>query len=244
MHWDPGPYWDWSHYFDLLGAPLNGGSGPAGASLVTITPHFASNQPIFTGCETAGTPCPARGSTSVVLHTAPSQEAPLLTDIGLHPDGSPTTMDVSDVGSRVETGQQYAVADARGDWTAIWYLGQQGWFYNPSAARTAQPAVGKVITAKAGLASVPVYGRAYPEAAAYPASVPVQQVVPLPYTLSAEQRYSAADVVSSEYFFAPTFDTTNQFVVRGKTKYVQIQFGHRVAFVKADDVQLLPAGNG
>lgn len=20
MHWDPGPYWDWAHYFDLLGA--------------------------------------------------------------------------------------------------------------------------------------------------------------------------------------------------------------------------------
>ena len=22
MHWDPGPYWDWEHYFELLGAPL------------------------------------------------------------------------------------------------------------------------------------------------------------------------------------------------------------------------------
>ena len=22
MHWDPGPYWDWSHYFDLLRAPV------------------------------------------------------------------------------------------------------------------------------------------------------------------------------------------------------------------------------
>ena len=22
MHWDPGPYWDWEHYFDLLGAPI------------------------------------------------------------------------------------------------------------------------------------------------------------------------------------------------------------------------------
>ena len=24
MHWDPGPYWDWEHYFDLLGAPIYG----------------------------------------------------------------------------------------------------------------------------------------------------------------------------------------------------------------------------
>ena len=22
MHWDPGPYWDWEHYFKLLGAPI------------------------------------------------------------------------------------------------------------------------------------------------------------------------------------------------------------------------------
>jgi N-acetyl-anhydromuramyl-L-alanine amidase AmpD len=22
MHYDPGPYWNWAHYFDLLGAPL------------------------------------------------------------------------------------------------------------------------------------------------------------------------------------------------------------------------------
>jgi hypothetical protein len=244
MHWDPGPYWDWSHYFDLLGAPLNRGLGFPGSSLVTITPDFASNQPVFTGCETAGTPCPARGSTSVVLHAAPSQDAPLLTDIGLHPDGSPTTMGVLDVGSRVQTGQRYAVAGVSGDWTAIWYLGQKGWFYNPRGARTAQPAFGNVITPKPGLALVSVYGRAYPEAEAYPATVPAQQVVPLPYTLSAGQRYSAADIVSSEYYFAPTFDTTNHVVVRGKTKYVQIQFGHRVAFAKADDVQLLPAWYG
>ena len=24
MHWDPGPYWDWEHYFHLLGAPIGG----------------------------------------------------------------------------------------------------------------------------------------------------------------------------------------------------------------------------
>ncbi|MER6593189.1 hypothetical protein ABT214_15320 [Micromonospora purpureochromogenes] len=23
MHWDPGPYWDWSHYFELTKAPLD-----------------------------------------------------------------------------------------------------------------------------------------------------------------------------------------------------------------------------
>jgi len=241
MHWDPGPYSDWAHYFDLLGAPVDRGFGLPGSSLVTIAPDFATNQPVFTGCETAGTPCVARGSTSVVLHTAPSQDAPLLTDIGMHPNGSPATMDVSDVGSRVETGQRYAVAATSGDWTAIWYLGQKGWFYNPRKAKTARPAIGKVITPKPGLATIPVYGRAYPEPEAYPANIPVQAVTPLPYTLAAGQRYSASDVVGSEYYSATTFDLADHVVVRGKTKYVEIQFGHRIAYVKASDVLTLPA---
>ena len=240
MHWDPGPYWDWSHYFDLMGAPL-GGFGLPGSSLVTITPDFAKNQPAFTGCAAAGTPCALRGSEAVVLHNAPSETAPLLLDAGLHPDGSASTMGVSDVGSRAATGQRYAVAEVRGDWTAIWYLGQKGWFFNPRGARTAKPAIGWVVTPKPGLTSVPVFGRAYPEPAAYPSTVPVQAITPLPYTLLAEQRYSSAGEVRSEYYSATTFDLADHVVVRGKLKYVQIQFGHRIAFVKADDVCVLPA---
>ncbi|SFW45542.1 N-acetylmuramoyl-L-alanine amidase [Amycolatopsis australiensis] len=240
MHWDPGPYWDWSHYFDLLGAPL-GGFGLPGSSLVTIDPDFARNQPVFTGCDTAGRPCAPRGSEAVVLHSEPSETAPLLKDAGLHPDGSASTMDVADVGSRVATGQQYAVAEVRGDWTAIWYLGQKGWFHNPRDARVAKPAFGWVVTPKPGLATVPVYGRAYPEPEAYPANVPVQAITPLPYTLAAGQQYSSAGTVGSEYYYAVTFDPAGHVVVKGKLKYVQIQFGHRIAFVKADDVRILPA---
>ncbi|EOD63434.1 N-acetylmuramoyl-L-alanine amidase [Amycolatopsis vancoresmycina] len=240
MHWDPGPYWDWSHYFDLLGAPL-GGFGLPGSSLVTIDPDFAKNQPAFTGCDSPGTPCTPRGSEAVVLHSEPSETSPLLVDIGLHPKGTASTMDVADVGSRVATGQQYAVAEVRGDWTAIWYLGQKGWFHNPRNARVAKPAFGWVVTPKAGLASVPVYGRAYPEPEAYPAGVTVQAITPLPYPLSAGQKYSSGGVVGSEYYWATTFDVADHVVVKGKLKYVQIQFGHRIAFVKADDVRFLPA---
>lgn len=240
MHWDPGPYWDWSHYFDLLGAPL-GGFGLPGSSLVTIDPDFAKNQPAFTGCDSPGTPCAPRGSEAVVLHSEPSEASPLLVDAGLHPKGTASTMDVADVGSRVATGQQYAVAETRGDWTAIWYLGQKGWFHNPRGARVAKPAFGWVVTPKAGLASVPVYGRAYPEPEAYPANVTVQAITPLPYTLSAGQKYSSGGVVGSEYYWATTFDVADHVVVKGKLKYVQIQFGHRIAFVKADDVRFIPA---
>ncbi len=240
MHWDPGPYWDWSHYFDLLGAPL-GGFGLPGSSLVTIDPDFAKNQPVFTGCDGPGTACAPRGSEAVVLHSAPSETSPLLVDLGLHPSGAPSTTDVSDVGSRAATGQRYAVAGVSGDWTAIWYLGQQGWFHNPRNARVAKPAIGLVVTPKPGLATIPVYGRAYPEPEAYPANVTVQAITPLPYTLAAGQKYSSAGTVGSEYYSATTFDVADHVVVKGKLKYVQIQFGHRIAFVKADDVRLLPA---
>jgi N-acetyl-anhydromuramyl-L-alanine amidase AmpD len=241
MHWDPGPYWDWSHYFDLLGSPFRTTGSAALTGMVTIKPDYASNKPAFTDCVTAGQPCVLRGSGSVILHTEPRADAPLLKDAGLRPDGSPGTMQVSDHSSRVETGQQFAVAEVRGDWTAIWYLGQKGWFHNPRKAPTALGATGIVVTPKKGKATVPVYGRAYPEAAAYPANVPVQAVTPLQYTFSAGERYSLGQVARSEYFWAVTFDATNHTVVKGKTKYLQIQFGHRIMFVNADDVDVLPS---
>jgi hypothetical protein len=231
MHWDPGPYWDWGHYFDLLGAPLRSWARQS-TGLVTIKPDFATNRPGFTGCDTAGVACTLRGSSAVILHTEPRDDAPLLQDLGLHPNGSPSTMGVSDVGSRASTGQQYAVAEIQGDWTAIWYLGQKGWFRGDAAV----PALGQVVTPKPGLATVPVYGRAYPEAEAYPAGIPAQALTPLQYTFAAGQKYVAGPVLPSEYYWATTFDPSTHVVVRGKTKYVQIQFGHRVAYVNTDDV--------
>jgi N-acetylmuramoyl-L-alanine amidase len=249
MHWDPGPYWDWAHYFDLLHAPVKrtGGAGPrhGGTGLVTINPDFATNRPAFTGCTGASTdPCPLAGSSEVVLHSAPSHDAPLVVDLGLHPDGAPSTMYISDHGARASTGQVYAVADRRGDWTAIWYLGQQAWFHNPRRAPTADPATGLVVTPRAGRQTIPVYGRAYPEAAAYPEGVPAQAIVPLQYTLPAGQRYAVGDVLPSEYYRAVTFDGSGPgdwTVIRGETTYVQIQFGHRIGFVNLDDVRILRA---
>src|SRR5205085_1227057 len=110
----------------------------------------------FYGCDPNAptAPCPPRGSSSVILHTQPDANSPLLVDLGLHPDGSPSTMYISDHGSRVATGQQWAVAGRSGDWTAVWYLGQKGWFYNPDSAPAAMPASGLVATPKAGLTSI------------------------------------------------------------------------------------------
>ena len=240
MHWDPGPYWDWSHYFDLLGRPFWSTGTPL-TGLVTIDPDLATNKPAFIGCDAAGEPCPPRGSSAVILHTAPSADAPLVRDIGLRPDGSPSTMHISDHGARASAGQTYALAGQQGDWTAIWYLGQKAWFHNPPSAPTAKWQVGLVATPKAGRTSIPVYGRAYPEPEAYPAGVPVQAISPLPYTLAAGQRYAVGSVLRGEYYRASTFAGTSPgdwTVIRGDKTYVEIQFGHRVMFVDKADVDL------
>ncbi|GGN47982.1 amidase [Streptomyces albiflavescens] len=240
MHTDPGPYWDWRHYFTLLGHPLQRTTRQAGG-LVTVLPDFNKNQPVYTGCVTKGEPCAAHGSGEVRLYSQPDETSPLIQDIGLYPKGDASTIDVNDVASRVSTGQQYAVADRDGDWTAIWYLGQKAWFKNPEKQPTAVNASGLVITPKDDLKEIPVYGRAYPEKEAYPAGVPVQSVSPLPYKLLAGQRYAVGDKVPGEYFYAPTFDTAPHRVVIGKDMYYEIQFGHRVAFVRAADVKVMPS---
>ncbi|NUT05672.1 MAG: N-acetylmuramoyl-L-alanine amidase [Hamadaea sp.] len=243
MHWDPGPYWDWAHYMELLKAPIHGIATPVGG-MVTINPNYATNQPAFTGCVKKGVPCTPHGSGSVVLRTAPAAAAPLLTDFYLN-GTKPATMHISDHGARVETGQQYAIADRQGDWVAIWYLGQKGWFYNPPSNPAAVWSTGFVVTPKAGKATIPVYGRAYPEAAAYPAGVPAQAIAPLTgYTLAAGQKYVVGNILPSEYYRAVTFDGSSPgdwTVIRGETTYVQIQFGHRIMFVNLADVDIRPA---
>lgn len=241
MHTDPGPYWDWSHFFTLLGKPFTA-TARGRAAAVTIRPDFTANKPAYTGCVTAGETCAPHGSTAVRLHTAPQESAPLVKDAGLRPGGEDSTIDVNDVGARASTGQQYAVAGRSGDWTAIWYLGQKAWFHDPAGQPAAVPAKARLVTPRPGLAQVPVYGRAYPEAAAYPAGVPVQEQAAFPYTFLAGQKYVTGGKVPGEYFYSPTFDTSVHRVVRGKEQYYEIQFGHRVAYVKAADVRLVPAG--
>ncbi|WP_409055908.1 N-acetylmuramoyl-L-alanine amidase [Streptomyces sp. SYP-A7185] len=242
MHTDPGPYWDWQHYFTLLGRPFTRTAGPDGG-LVTVAPDYAKNRPEYTGCAKAGEKCPVHGSAAVRVHTEPRDDAPLVKDIGLRPGGGDSTTGVNDTGARLSTGQQYAVADREGDWTAVWYLGQKAWFKNPKKQPTAVDAKGLVVTPKGDAKDIPVYGRAYPEKEAYPAGVPVQPVTPLPYKLLAGQKYAIGDKVPGEYFYAPTFDTAPHKVVRGKDTYYEIQFGHRVAYVRAADVKVVRSGS-
>jgi N-acetyl-anhydromuramyl-L-alanine amidase AmpD len=87
QHWDPGPNWDWSHFMDLLGAPIlpsfggensqgdqnaqggQNGQGQNGRSLadpafdplgsvVVVKPNFQHNLQVVYGCTTANDPTP------------------------------------------------------------------------------------------------------------------------------------------------------------------------------------------
>ena len=242
MHWDPGPYWDWEHYFDLLGAPIDG-DGQPGSRVVTVAPGFDDNQQTVTRCDndsTTADTCPAQGTNFVYLHTAPDASSPLVTDVGLKPNGAPSTTVVSDIGARAAAGQQLVVQEVQGDWTKVWWLGADAWVYNPATSPTLVASSGQVVT-PAAASAVPVYGRAYPEKAAYPAEIPYQTVAPLQYTIKPGQSFVLADAdIESDYYYAKTFrckyvelDCTE---VEGADRYYQIWFGHRIAYVRAADV--------
>ncbi|MFF8713179.1 N-acetylmuramoyl-L-alanine amidase [Streptomyces sp. NPDC015184] len=241
MHWDPGPYWDWNRFMKLLGEPTVP-TAPRGSELVTISPDFKKNRQVFRDCE-KGVDLPAQGSSAVPLHTAPSADAPLFSDPGLHPDGSPGTNCAADWGSKISATQQAVVADHAPGWTAIWWYGKKAWFRTSAHARSTTPTSGYVVRPKAGRTDVPVYGVAYPEKSEYPADFGDKRVgPPLPYTIGAGQAYPGGGEAPTGYFYAPTIDSSAPFdhtYFSGGEKYVTVQIGHRIAFVKASDVDIV-----
>jgi hypothetical protein len=244
MHWDTGPFWDWEHYMTLLGAPLV--PEPGDGSVVTVAPGFDDNEQTVTGCEDDGT-CEPQGTNFVYLHTAPTMNSPLVKDEGLHTDGSHSTTAVWDIGARAAAGDQLVVSQRVGDWLRVWWLGRVAWLHSPVDDPAVLPADERVVRA-AGDEELPVYGRAYPEASAYPAEIPVQDVVPLQYTIKPGQAYVLADdSVPTDYYYAKTFDDSlagDHTVVRGDDVYYEIWFGHRMAYVRAADVRLGSGAEG
>ncbi|GIH02924.1 hypothetical protein Rhe02_09910 [Rhizocola hellebori] len=227
MHTDPGPFWDWAHYFELLDAPLRAEAG----NLITIAPDYATTQPAFTGCTAPTRVCPKHGSSAVLLRSLPQADAPLVNDLVLDPDGGASTMNISDQGAHATAGQRYVVAEVRGDWTAIWYLGRKAWFANPASSPNALPGSGRVARPKTGRATIPVYGWPLPD-------LPVV----LPYLLQAGQGYAVSAIIDGFEFIMTTDASgarTGGWTVRaGGASYAQIQFGHRVMFVSLDDVDV------
>ena len=243
MHWDPGPYWDWEHYMALLGSPLKP-DRRGQSDVVTIVPGFADNPQPVSNCDGAGSACTPQGTNFVYLRTAPSDTAPLVNDLGLHQKGQASSTEVSDIGPRAAAGQKFSVVEKRDGWTAVWWLGELAWFKDTNAAGepVTRPSEGTVVQA-AGAEPVKVYGRAYPESAAYAGTqVPDQGVAPLGYTVKPGQSYVLADdTVRTDYYYAKTYDSSlpgDHTVVVGQDRYYQIWFGHRIAFVRAADVRI------
>jgi hypothetical protein len=151
---------------------------------------------------------------------------------------------VSDIGARAAAGVDYAVAERRDGWTAIWFLGAKAWFRDSADARASRTVKdAQWITPRAGLASIPVYGAAYPEASAFPAGVDVVAQTPVaPYAILAGQRYALTDAtVATDYYSAVTFsaDTPNDHIdIVGTDRFLLISFGHRQYYVKAADVEI------
>lgn len=248
QHWDPGPYWDWNHYMALLHGVSDqaersaAGGGHGSQKVVSISPDFATNQPVVTDCS-SGTcaALPAQGTNLVYLRTAPSATAPLVSDKYVHADGAAGTTGIDDWGSKAATGQRYAVAAKQGDWTAIWYGGSKAWFYNPANKPTAVSVKSATVTPRNGKVSIPVYGAAYPESSVYPSGVPVQTLSAL-YTLPAGQSYATTgENLPTDYFYDATINYSlphDHEVIRGNEKYYQITYNKRIAYVKASDVTL------
>jgi N-acetylmuramoyl-L-alanine amidase len=244
MHWDPGPYWDWEHYMRLLHSPIPVRPGRIQVGdVITVRPGFAGNQQPVTGCAEAGEPCDPQGTNFVYLHTKPRANAPLVGDLGLHPDGSPSTTEVWDIGARALAGHELVVAEQRRDWLGVWYLGEIAWLHNPVSDPTVYKKRGGSTLAVPTGDEVPVYGRAYPEESAYPPGVPYQPIAPLQYTMKAGQEYVVGDdSVPTNYYRATTFDGSSPgdwTVISGEDTYYQIWFGHRHFYVRAADVELV-----
>ena len=245
QHWDPGPFWDWIKYMGLVQGktlPSKPAIAPAAASIIVMSPNFATNRLTLQDCYTTPTctDLPEQGTSIVQLHTQPSATSPLLTDATVHPDGAPGTNKIDDWSATASAGEQYVVADNQGTWVAIWFGGQKGWFNNPANKPVAFYADKRATVAAKTTAAIPVYGRLVPEASAFPQGVTPLDIVPLNYMIPAGQSYTALGGLKNDYYYDWTVDYSaphDHEIFVGKTKYYQIQYNHRLVYVKASDVK-------
>ncbi|WP_237404851.1 N-acetylmuramoyl-L-alanine amidase [Actinacidiphila reveromycinica] len=247
MHWDPGPYWDWNQFMDLLGAPTDQGGhgvGPVGTA-VTIAPDFASDQQTVEVCPAddptgATTACTDRTAPSSTLYvrTAPSATAPLVSDPYVHADGSPGTDEINDWSATVSAGQQFVVAGRQGEWTAVWYGGQKVWFDNPGGVNTVRARGVRILTTSGGTAA-PLYGEAYPDASEYPAGLAPDTAPAFGrYAFPAGQAYVATAQPAHRDDFYPANGTTRptETYIPGAGTVYTIQYDHRLALVDSSAV--------
>ncbi|MEV8626418.1 peptidoglycan recognition family protein [Streptomyces sp. NPDC051079] len=238
-HWDPGPYWDWERFMALLDADQRhereAGGGEQGRNVgvgqaVMIAPTFGKNAQTVTVCSPT---CRSwtQPSNLLYVHTEPRADAPLVSDLALRPDGSAGSDRIDDWGSTVVWGQEFVVADMRGDWTAIWFGGQKGWIHNPAGVNT-RPAPNARIVRPASGAKVSVYTTAYPRTDEYPRGLPASAQTRFDmYGFPPGQSYVATRTPLGADDFFPATPTRPEVVVTGGQRYDVIQYNRRLATV-------------
>ncbi|MFJ8694498.1 N-acetylmuramoyl-L-alanine amidase [Streptomyces roseolilacinus] len=246
QHWDPGPFWDWNHYMSLMGVRTGAGGagGPleAGQLVRFVPPFTTANQPKLTN---NGAAVPTQPANFGYLYTSPSTASGTIGDPYL---GEQSWSEGWNWGNKLVAGGTFVVAEAQNDWTAIWYGGQKAWFHNPGGQFTVPVESGTALRAKAGV-TVKVYGRSYPDDAAYAGTgVPVQDQNAADltkYTLPAGQLYTlAGPAVPGTYYYGGTIDGTgtgSRTLVRGSNSFYPIRYNHRFAWVSAADVEKVDA---
>lgn len=250
MHWDPGPYWDWDRFMKLAqdgSDPLaeRADTGPDTA-VVVIRPEFATNKPHVTYCygPNQASDCrdaPDRASNFVYLHTLPDDASPLIQDPYLTRWPGDR---LYNWGNKARTGHRAVRVERSFDWDAIYYGGQKAWFKNTGRMVTRTLGTASiVVTPRSGLASIPAFGVGYPQSAAYQPPTRPATIEKL-YDLPAGQKYVAAAKQTADYYWAKVPARTPaegpHIVVKDGTEYYQIELGHREAFVRAADVDLVP----
>lgn len=258
MHWDPGPYWDWDRFMRMVrarpgdppGERSDDGSVTVGP--VRIHPDYLRNQPTVSYCYGAGgTDCrdaPSAPSNFLYLRQAPSETAPLITNSYL---GSPAER-MNNWANKAGAGRLYYRVERSGDWDAIYFGGQVGWFHNPGRRYTRLPLLGSgqaIITPKPGVASVAIWGGGYPGDGAFkPPTMPVR--LEKVYELPAGQRYVAYGPITADYYWAKVWAATlamsSHQVVKDGTPFYVVSWNHRLALVRAEDVVPVrtPPGHG
>ncbi|MFE5944578.1 N-acetylmuramoyl-L-alanine amidase [Streptomyces sp. NPDC056480] len=254
-HWDPGPYWDWERFMTLLDADqpqerkAEGeetaanmtsagmtGAGVTGAGIgigeaVRIAPAYSKNAQTVTVCAPT---CRSQTQPSNFLsvRTEPRADAPLVSDLALRPDGSAGSDRIDDWGSTVVWGQEFVVADVRGDWTAIWFGGRKGWIHNPAGVNTRPAPNARIVRPASGATSVSIYTTAYPRATEYPRGLPASAQTRFSmYAFPPGQAYVAARTSVDADDFFPATPTRPEAVVIGDQKYDVIQYNRRLATV-------------
>ena len=258
MHWDPGPYWNWDRFMRMVRgeseAPARRADQPdtgPDATVISLHPDYERNRPPLSYCYPvpAGSPpdcrsVPPQPSNFVYLRESPSDTAPLITNPYF-----PTTPGdrMFNWGNKLGTGRYFYRVERKGDWDAIFFSGVKAWFKNPGRTSTRVPQSPKiVITPKASgtpmRTSIPVYGGGYPQDAAYPPSTVPQKLEKI-YDMPVGQRYVAQGPVTADYYwakvYAPTLAESSHQLVFDRTLYYQIAWNHRLALVRAEDVEVV-----